>query len=212
MSKFCGNCGCPVDDTKKYCPKCGRLLNVTVMKKDRKDNFFFNKITAIFAIVILLAGGFYLYNNYSGNVNLSLSQVIAVKEPVKNITEYVEMKDKYNMDISVKAQNINDYIAKHGDLKGAIDILDSITKLKNQISTTRTEYVNTYTMKKIIGNAYYKTLLDLYDLELTRIEALEDGVNTSINGGNAYANKFKRGTDASYKYDSVNEKFMRMQH
>ena len=60
--KFCQHCGSEIDGNSKFCFKCGASCDATDVKKPVKSKWFFI-FSGIFALISLVSGGVYVYQD-----------------------------------------------------------------------------------------------------------------------------------------------------
>lgn len=147
----------------------------------------------------------------ANNSAISLQKASAV--PASKLTSanlndfrvYVQAKERINSNIIDLASRVNNRIGETGGLKSAQDIRDNANsiiyeceRLSSQLSAK--EYPPELQGAKGL-------LLQLFDLELSRVRSLYNGLGEGI-AGRDYSSSFSVGTSAAYKFDEVNSKFI----
>lgn len=140
----------------------------------------------------------YINNNNNNQSNNS----IGVKKKI-TFEDAVKAKNVHDDAISFYATDINNHIAKNGNLRNAHNLLENISRRENKILDFAEKYMNSSD-----NNPQKRQLLELFNLEITRIQALKNGVRVGIAGGD-YTQEFQKGTKASYEFDEKNKIFGR---
>lgn len=197
MQKFCNKCGSPIDISKKFCPHCGILLKKTNNNFNLLQyNLHKRKIiyVSIFMTVMVCMVAIIYLNNEDIMLHLESSKVGYEKK-----IDFVQIKDKYNKQIIILANDINIHFSKKGNLKEAENLRLRAERLQMDIAHT----INVYKKSDFnIGKVYDRILLELFELELRRASCLQCGVLT-----NNYTQYFRKGTEATYKYEELNRNF-----
>lgn len=167
-----------------------------------------NIIIAVLVVALVGLGGYLLYNNSSSNKttsgNYSSSNVNNTSKR-NQISYYVSRMNQHNNTITNCAVEINKHISAYGNLRNASHLLSQCRNVRRSISDDRNNFVSDYGR---YNDRYYYLLRELFDLELTRIDGLVNGIDHGVVGGN-YTRYFQEGTAAAYRFDDVEKEFNR---
>lgn len=116
-----------------------------------------------------------------------------------NVGSFVNLKNQYNNDIAMLAEDINSYLDQNSRFTSGDDThLNRAIKLKERIQSLHNEVSDAN-----IANAEVKSkLLENLSLEIGRVQGLIDGINDSRNGG-SYKAGFGRGSEAFKRYKAA---------
>ena len=124
---------------------------------------------------------------------------IATSNGNADISSLIVLKNEYDQDISNLAKDINAYLASNSNFRNADNLISRATRIKSYIVETK-QKVNA---ANIPNTALKNKLLEVLDAEWGRVDGLLEGMTTSKNGG-SHVHRFIRGTDAAYRFDTVN--------
>ena len=119
----------------------------------------------------------------------------------KSLASYRNDKDTFDNQIVKFSEKINGHLQQSPNFKNTSydnegrQILQNIKKDRDNLSKDSN-------IAKSNG-AEQKALLHLYDLEITRIQGMIDGITASKNGGD-FTPGFRSGTSAAYEFDDAN--------
>lgn len=105
--------------------------------------------------------------------------------------------ENYNNAIVNFSSELNQYLQRSSDFSGT----SYDTEGRNILYNIQSER-NSLAQENDIDNDEKGELLHLYDLEITRIQGMIEGIVSSKNGG-SFANGFRNGTQASYELDNA---------
>lgn len=131
--------------------------------------------------------------------NNSQQKDVSVAPAPANVGSFVNLKNQYNNDIAMLAEDINSYLNQNGRFtSGDNTHLNRAIKLKERIQSLHNEVSGAN-----IANAAVKSkLLENLSLEISRVQGLIDGINDSQNGG-SYKAGFGRGSQAFTLYEAA---------
>ncbi len=118
---------------------------------------------------------------------------------------YVSYKNQYDHEISALASDVNSYLGNHSDFKGDNSLLSRAEDIRNRLQRTKEELKNA----NVSNTAIKGKLLEVFDLELGRINGLLEGIRASKQGG-SYSAGFKRGGEYYDRYEQANATLNKM--
>lgn len=192
-----------------------------VKKRNIEISKIWMAILAIFTVVLVICGITSLMNpktekvvpvnnakqvqqtqtNQNTNKTKTSEQSNSTQSSSKSLLSYRNDKDTFDNQIVKFSEKINGHLQQHPNFKNTSydnegrQILQNIKKDKDNLS-------NDSNIAKSNGEEQ-KALLHLYDLEITRIQGMIDGITASKNGGD-FTPGFKSGTSAAYEFDESN--------
>lgn len=192
-----------------------------VKKRNIEISKIWMAILAIFTVVLVICGITSLMNpktekvvpvnnakqvqqtqtNQNTNKTKTSEQSNSTQSSSKSLLSYRNDKDTFDNQIVKFSEKINGHLQQHPNFKNTSydnegrQILQNIKKDKDNLS-------NDSNIAKSNGEEQ-KALLHLYDLEITRIQGMIDGITASKNGGD-FTPGFKSGTSAAYEFDEAN--------
>lgn len=141
--------------------------------------------------------------NSSSNVNTQNNSTSPQNISSNNgqLASYVNAKDTYDQNIVAFSEKINAHLQSHPDFRNTNFDTEG-RQIYQNIQSTKNKLQN----DSGIPSDTKSQLLSLFDLELTRIQSMTDGIIASKQGGD-FSPSFKNGTAAAYRFDDVNAEF-----
>jgi uncharacterized membrane protein YvbJ len=233
--KYCDKCGNAMKAKDAFCGKCGKAPQeeqsssidfsgqaAVIPSHNNKHSLLPWIIILLLVLIGGVIGGYFFFANSqqmassdivkSNNSASSASQNVSTKasskltaDALNDFRVYVQTKERLNTEIIDLAGQVNNRIGQTGGLRSSQDLKNRAQSLAHE-----TEQIS----KKLSGKTYpaelqgAKTLLlQLFDLEMTRVQSLYNGITEGLNGQD-YSKSFSSGTSAAYKFDEVNDNFI----
>jgi hypothetical protein len=136
---------------------------------------------------------------------------LGLQNPTANtdaLTEFrvnVQAKERINTEIIDLASQINSRLSQSGTLRYSQDLKDRARIIINDIP----QYSRRLSEKNYPSEfqGAKSLLLQLFDLETTRVRSLYNGLTEGLNGQD-YQSSFSVGTRAAYQFDDLNARFV----
>lgn len=127
------------------------------------------------------------------------------KGPV-DISEYMELKEKYNQEIGDIVDAINNHLSKKSDFRasGGTIIINAVA-LRGRIRITKAQLKALYDEEYDHSKSNLGKLIAVYDALEERVDGLIEGMEASQRGGD-YSAGFQRGAAAFERYEEANSK------
>lgn len=223
---FCAHCGTPVGTpvaspaaptTRAYRP-APAAMRAPVYPQSLPSRTKLYVAIGIIAVLVIGGGAFYWQSSKSApqqtvatHEKTAPQPQTAAQAPAATTPQtaaaamalYIQNKDNYDQRIVEFSQRINGYLQSNPDFRNSSFDTEGLS-LYNQIRAERDKLQND---SKIPNDTPGKTqLLALFDLEMTRIKSMADGIAAN-KGGAEYGSYFKNGTAAAYQFDDANAAF-----